>query len=625
MKIAPTALAAMFAVTLAALPAARMEAKTPPTKKATPATKPLVAVFSLKGPVTESPRPDDLLFASARSQTLRKLVERMKKAAADTRVKAVVLLAGNTAMGPGQIEELRSAMNQLKAAGKEVAVHANSLRMPTYVLFSGASQLSIVPTGDVLITGIYAEQLYLRGLLDKIGVRPDFLTCGTYKSAAEMFTQTGPSPEAEEMYSWLFDGLFAGSVKLIAEGRGVPTEKVRSWIDGGLYSAESAKKQGIIDSVEHRQDFVARLKKQYGEEVQFDKKYAKKKQIDVDFSSPFGLVKFWSELFQGGKKKKPAKKTIAIVHVDGPIVPGAPEPSPFGTDRIAYSTPIRKALDKVAEDDSVKAVVLRVSSPGGSAVASEIILNATRRVKAKKPLVVSMGDVAASGGYYVACGADTIFADGVTITGSIGVVAGKLATTGMWTKLGVTWKPIKRGANSGIFSSQAVFSKDEREKVQAWMDEIYGVFKGHVEAIRGDRLKKPLDEIAGGRVYTGRQALELGLVDRIGGLDDAVGYAAEQAGLKDYAVQVVPRPKNFMEMLFRDLADGDDDEDPGTIRLAAGRSSSRSLNGLLGAALPLLDKIEPARARAVRTALRQLELLNREQVLLMMPPLVLQP
>ena len=170
--------------------------------------------------------------------------------------------------------------------------------------------------------------------------------------------------------------------------------------------------------------------------------------------------------------------------------------------------------------------MLRVHSPGGSATASEIILNATKRVKAKKPFVVSMGGVAGSGGYYVACGADTIFADASTITASIGVVGGKFATTAMWNKVGITWKSYKRGANAGMLSSDSVFTPAERQKLQALMNEIYGVFKGHVTAIRGNRLKKKIDELAGGRVFTGRQALELGLVDKIGTLDDAIRFVA---------------------------------------------------------------------------------------------------
>ena len=399
--------------------------------------KSVVAVFALNGRLTEKPVAEDFPFGPTGSESIQTLIERMKKARDDATVKAVVLLMGHASFGTAQVEEIRTVMDQIKASGKEIHAHADSLRTSSLVLLAGASKLSVVPTGDIIVTGIYGEQLYVRNLLNKIGVTPDFLTCGAYKSAAETFMRSGPSPEAEQMVSWLFDGIYETYVALIAQGRGVPTEKVRSWIDHGLYTAEQAKAAGIIDAVEYRQDFVAELKTRIGRPITFDRRYGKKKRTDLDFSSPFGMLKIWADILQGPTAKRSHKAAVAVVYVDGPIVTGEPTPSPFGDEGIAYSTPIRKALDEVADDESVKAVVLRVSSPGGSATASEIILNATRRVKVKKPFAVSMGDVAGSGGYYVACGADTVFAGRSTITGSIGVVGGKLATTEMWERLGV--------------------------------------------------------------------------------------------------------------------------------------------------------------------------------------------
>jgi protease-4 len=310
---------------------------------------------------------------------------------------------------------------------------------------------------------------------------------------------------------------------------------------------------------------------------------------------------------------------VAIVYVEGPIVLGKPEPSIFDAGGgVAASTPIRAALNKAADDDTIKAVILRVNSPGGSAVASEIILDASKRVKAKKPLVVSMGDVAGSGGYYVACGADTIFADEATITGSIGVVAGKLATRDMFGKIGVTWKEYHRGANAALLSSSNIFTAEERKKLQGWMDDIYGVFKGHVTAIRGQRLKKPIDELAGGRVYTGRQALALGLVDRVGTLDDAVKFAAEQAKIDTYDIRVVPEPKNFLEQILESTGGKDEDD----VRLHTGVFGGSVETSLLEAALPYLRTMDRQRAAALLRACQQLEILQREGVVLMTPELL---
>ncbi len=577
----------------------------------------MIAVFALDGPVVEAPLGSDL-FGSIGSESLHDLLQRMEQAKDDRHVRAIALLVGDASLGLAQVEEIRRVLDAIKAVGKEVHAHAESLSLRTYALASGASRLSVVPTGDLWVVGLHGESPYLRGLLDKIGVKPDFLTCGPYKSAAEIFMRSGPSPEAEAMQNWLMDSVFATNVALIAAGRRVPAEKVRAWIDGGPYTAAKALEAGMIDAVEFRQDFVAALKKKYGEEVKLATRYGKRKGPEVDLSSPLGVFKLWADILQGPPRKKLAKDAVAIVYVAGPILPGKGSPSLFGTDRIAYSTPIRKALDQAAEDPSVKAVVLRVDSPGGSATASEIILDATKRVKAKKPFAVSMGGVAGSGGYYVACGADTIFADASTMTASIGVVGGKFATTEMWNRLGVAWKAYRRGAGAGILATDDVFTPDERAKFQAWMGEIYEVFKGHVVAARGNRLKKNLDELAGGRVYTGQQALELGLVDKIGGLRDAIRHVAGQAKLKDYEVRVLPSPKNFIEALVEELG-GKEIAEPD---LSLPGLVARRYWGLWDAVLPHLQTLEPQRLAALKTALMRLSLLQEQRAVLMMPETV---
>jgi protease-4 len=467
---------------------------------------------------------------------------------------------------------------------------------------------------------MYGEQLHLRRLLDKIHVVPDFQTCGAYKSAGEIFMRSEPSPEAEAMYNWLFDSVFDTYVKMIADGRGQKKETVRGWIDRGLYSAEEAARLGIVDAAEHRHEFLKHIKQKHGDEIELEPKYGKKERDTVDLSNPFTIFKLWAEALQPSKAAEGS--AVAIVYVEGPIVPGKPQSSPFGSQGVAYSDPIRRALDKAADDDTVKGVVLRVNSPGGSAVASEIILQATRRVAEKKPFVVSMGDVAGSGGYYVACGADTIVADAATITASIGVVAGKLATNKMWESVGIDWHPIARGRNSGMLASGEVFTSEQKKNLQEWMNEVYEVFKGHVVAARGDRLKKPIDELAGGRVFTGQQALELGLVDQVGTLSDAVRAVAKKAGLKEgqYETRVIPRPKNFMEELFKELAGETDEEAPIRIESMPGWRTQP----VWRAASELLSKLQPQRAAALRRALIQLEILQREAVSLMAPEVVIE-
>lgn len=573
-----------------------------------------VAVFSLSGPITESPVADDMpfLFGGGVPDSFLSLTTRLRRGAKDENLAAVVFLPTANGFGYAQSEEMRQIIKELRAAGKDVWVHVDALTTGLASTFSGATHVSISPTGIVAVEGIYGEQLFLRGLFDKVGVTPDFITMGAYKSAAETFMRSGPSKESAEMSGWLYDSIFDSIVRGIAEGRGVSDEKARELIDVGIYGADDALKAGIVDSVKFREQFEAELKNKYGDDITFNKRYGKKSQQTIDMSSPFAIMQLWAELLGGGRKSSgPKKDSIAIVYVEGAIVTGNSSPSMFGAGGGAYSEPIRKALDAAARDDSVKAVVLRVDSPGGSATASEIILDATRRVKARKPIIVSMGNVAGSGGYYVAAGVDTIFAEPATITGSIGVLSGKLVTSSLWDKTGINFVPIQRGKNSAIFSSSAPFSDDQREHLRNWMNAVYDDFKGHVQKSRGDKLSKPLEEMAGGRVFTGAQAKELGLVDELGGLHDAIEFVAKEAGLEKYEVRVIPRPKNFVELLMGDVG--------GSSKPDRHLSTGLSESPLWQAVLPMLQRLDPDRVSMVRRAIQQLEITNAERASLTMP------
>ncbi len=576
----------------------------------------IVAVFRLDGPITEVPGNDFLEMFGTPGTSLKDLVTRLTKAAEDPAVKAIVIEPESDWLGAAQVEELRAAMALVRKHDKEVYVHADELPMGRYLLACAASRISVAPTGPVLIPGLHASSLHVRGLLDKLGVRPDFLTEGAYKSAAELFTRAQPSPEADQMLNWLMDSFYGTFKDEIARGRKAEPAKVQGWLDTGLFTAEQAKAAGLIDAVEQRPDFETMLKQRYGQDVRFEKSYGHKHQPEMDLSSPLGLLKTWTELFATAEKKSEARPAIGIVYVNGPIMSGKAGANPFGGSLGAFSSDIREALEKAAADDSIKAVVLRIDSPGGSVTASEIILDATRRLKAKKPLVVSMGDVAGSGGYYVACAADTIFADATTQTGSIGVLAGKFATTAMWEKAGITFKEYKRGQNAGIFATDEVFTESERARVRALMDEVYDLFKKHVTEIRGQRLKKPIDEVAGGRVFTGKQALDLGLVDRLGTMSDAVSFAADQGKIKEYDVRIVPEPKSFLEQLMEHVSGGKDE--PGHVSLSAPESA------LFKLAAPYLQNLDPKRVVAVASVLCRLEIIQKEGVVLTMPEIRLE-
>jgi protease-4 len=567
-----------------------------------------IAYFKLRGPLAETPVTMPPLFEKHPPMSLKGLLERFKEARIDANVVAIVLDIQEAAVGLGQLEEIHTAMRQFAAVDKPVYVHADSLQTVTYALATGASHISIVPTGDLWLTGFYGEMPYLRGALDKVGWTPDIEHCGDYKNAGEVFTHTGPSDESKKMTKWILDGLYGDFVKRIAEGRKMTPEKVRELIDGGPYSAEEALKLGLIDSVQHRQDFVSDLKKRHGGESKFVTDYGNKDDMEVP-EDPFAMFSFFMKLFNPSPKIY-TEPSVAIVYVEGAISTGEGESSLFGGSEGAYSTTIRRALDKAAEDDTVKAVVMRVDSPGGSALASEIILDASRRVAAKKPLIVSMGNVAGSGGYYVTCAAGTIFADANTITASIGVVAGKMVTTGMWEKLGVNWHVNQRGKRAGMMSSATPFNEEQRTAIRKYMNVVYDVFKGHVAKAREGKLTKPLDEMTGGRVFTGAQALELGLVDKIGGLEDSIKFAAQKAGLSDYDIRVIPEPPTIFDM-FMDKSDDDAVAGigmAGMVDMAVAREI-----------LPLLAHTDPLRVRAVLRQFKLLSTMQKESILLAMP------
>ena len=572
-----------------------------------------IAHFKIKGPIAETPTNMPPLFGSDPPLSLKGLLDRFKEARHDNNVVAVIIDLQGAAFGFAQLQELHEAIGKFAAVDKDVYIHADSLTTGRFAAATGGSHISLVPTGDLWLVGLYGETPYLRGALDKIGCVPDFEHCGDFKTGAESITRTGPSEASKEMTKWLLDGIYEDLVDMIAEGRGMTPDKVRALIDNGPYIAEDALEAGLIDSVKHRQDFIADIMKQYGPDVQIVVDYGKKDMFDIPDDNFFAMVEFFMKLLNPTAKTY-TEPSVAIVYVEGTIVTGAAETSPFGTTSGAYSTTIRKALDKAANDGTVKAVVLRVDSPGGSALASEIILDAAKRVSVKKPIIVSMGNVAGSGGYYVTCASETIFADSGTITASIGVLGGKIVTTGMWDKLGIHWHATQRGKMAAMLSSAAEFSDAERVKIKDYMNRVYEVFKGHVVAARGDRLTKPIDEIAGGRVFTARQAKELGLVDRIGGLEDAIKFAAKEAGLGKYDVRVIPEPPSIFDV-FLGSANKDDEfaliPNSGTWSLV-GMEPFRTM-------LPAVAKVDPLRAAAIVRTLQRITLIQSETVITMMP------
>ncbi|WP_437185434.1 signal peptide peptidase SppA [Planctomicrobium sp. SH668] len=609
-KIAVLAVTAMssLCVTTAfaddATATATEEKKKSPEKEKVTAN--VLAVFNLHGGITDKPGNSGSLFPSVTGESLHSLITKLKKASEDDSVAAIVLTLDEPSLDLGEIEELRKALKSVREK-KVVYAHADGLSIGQLALVAGSNRISVVPTGNIWIGGLYMEGMYLRGLFDLVGLQPDFLTCGDFKSAAEMYTRKEPSPESAEMKNWLIDGLYESIVTMIANDRNVTPEVVKEWLDTALHSAESAQKIGMIDAVESREELLSYLKKTHGAALKIEKSYGDKKDSDIDLESPLGMLQLWSKILNESTAPKSTKNSIAVVHVDGAISLGKDSGGGLlGESGGAYSETLRIALDKIADEPRIRGVVIRINSPGGSAVASEVILKAISNVQAKKPVVVSMGNVAASGGYYIASRSDRIFADETTITGSIGVVAGKVSTIGLWNRIGVNFSSVQRGKNAGLLRSGAPWTKEEKAIMQQMMDETYEVFKGHVTSGREGKLSKPIDEIAGGRVYTGKQALALGLVDEIGTLSDAIAHVAGKVELKDYELKTFPEQKNFIEQLFADVGNKKKDE------------KHLSL-GLWNALSPSLEGLDPIRVRMVKDALLQLDSLQQERVILTAP------
>jgi protease IV len=484
---------------------------------------------------------------------LRETIKRLEKAAKDKSVSGLVLDIQSPEIGRGKIEELRGAIARFRASGKKVYATLDSAMPADYLVACACDEIVMPETGELMLPGVHAEAMFYKGLLGKVGIEADFIHIGDYKGAAEPMTRDSFSEPVRQNMNSLIDSLYDEMITTIVKDRPVSIAQAKDVIDTGLISAKRAKELGLIDRVAYPDALREELARTYdADSLVFVKNYGKK-EVDTDFSGPMGFVKLMQMMLGGSSTSGGSKgKKVAIVYAVGPINTGKSESDMFG-DQTMGSTTIIEALREANEDKQVAAIVLRIDSPGGSALASDLIWHETQVIK--KPIVASMGDVAGSGGYYIAMGADKIIAAPSTITGSIGVVGGKMAVRGLYEKLGITTETIERGKNSGLFSSSGKFTDSQREVIKKMMEETYDQFTE--KAAKGRKM--PLDKLralAGGRVYSGRQAKENGLVDDLGTLHDAVIEAKKLAGLEadaDVRIEVLPEPTNFFESLFGDM------------------------------------------------------------------------
>ncbi len=483
------------------------------------------------------------LFES-RPPSIRGLVDAVDRAGRDPAVKGLLLRVGSVGTGWARVEELRDALVRFRRSGKPSWAHLEFAGNREYFLATGCAKVAASPTAMLDVSGLAAEVSFYKGTLDKVGVLAQFEGVGRYKNAPNQFTETGFTAPHREQMEALVESLFGHYVRGVAEGRGLSHGDVLAAIDRGPYHAPEAKAAGLVDELLYLD--------------QVEDRFPAEGRL-----SPAAYVKAGRGFGFDGRPK------VALVYAVGEIVPGESQSSPFGGG-MAGSDTIVRGLRQAGQDDGVRAIVLRVDSPGGSGTASDAIWREVGLARRRKPVVVSMGDYAASGGYYIAMGADAIVAEPGTITGSIGVFSGKFSLSGLYGKLGVSQETVRRGKNATLFSSWDPWTDEERAKIRGLNVAFYETFVAKAAEGR-KKTKDELDAVAQGRVWTGEEALRVGLVDALGGLDAAVGVARERARIpKGQEVQLVvmPQKKGLLETLMERQ-----DEDVLTRALGPGASS----------------------------------------------------
>ena len=477
--------------------------------------------FTLEGPYPEMvpPRPPfPKRLLSPKKPSLRDLREQMLRVAHDRRVEGVVLRIYSVGASVAALQSLRDLIAELREAGKRVVVWSNHYDMASYYVACAADEILLQHAGGVTALGVAQGFVFLADALHKVGLEAEVVQISPYKTAGDMLTRSEMSAENREMANWLIEDVFDQFVAGIAVGRGISTEEARALIDRGPYSGEPAVEAGVVDGVLGEEDLPPHLGTEKRPARLADYGVANRRLLLAPLRTPgkyVALVRIAGDIIDGRSAVPPVKPPFRI-------------PLLFG-ERVGDLTIVQQAR-ALAKNKRAAAVVVFVDSGGGSATSSEAMATAFREVAKKKPVIVSMGDVAASGGYYVATPGTHILAQPGTFTGSIGVLAGKVVNAGLYEKLLCRREIVSRGEHAELQSGSRPFTEDERRAMLELIRRVYDVFIDRVTASRGLTCEA-VDAIGGGRVWTGRQALERGLVDELGGLDLAIRRAREKAGL----------------------------------------------------------------------------------------------
>lgn len=561
-------------------------------KKKKDQTDNLIAQIKMSGGLADAAGALDLPFGPS-SATLSSMIDRVKKAKKDDAVKALYLQFEGLNLDWGKLNELRAALADFKKSGKKIFAYLEEGDQMEYLLACACDEVIIPPGGGINLHGLRYEMMFFKNLLETFNLRFDAVPMGDFKAAMENFTRSEMSPANRQQWTELIDDFYAILCDTIASSRaGLTPEKVRALIDHGPMTAKEALDSKLVDRICYPDVILNKIRHAVGnEQLAFKANYGKKKQDELDLGNPFAIFKL---LAPPKEAKVSAKPKVAVIYAEGGIVTGKGGASLLGGNQVGSTTMV-EAIRKAEEEPTVKAIVLRVDSPGGSALASDLIWHELK--KSKKPIIASMGDVAASGGYYISMAAKKIYAEPGTITGSIGVISGKLVLGGAMQKYGITTDVISRGKLAGMFSSRTAFNPEERQAMVRLMSDIYDqfltkAFEGR-QAAGNNKLASvaELKKLAGGRIWSGKAAKENGLIDELGTLEDAIAAAKQMAGLSasdDVELFVLPKPRNFLDSLM----------DPdGSVDTLLGHAELRTL----------------ARVPGLRKPLQMLEMLSSEQ------------
>jgi protease-4 len=482
----------------------------------------------LSDPFTELMNP-----GSGKIPSLTSVIGLIQHAKKDSNIKGIYIKCQQNSNGYASSEELRKALVDFKKSNKFIFAYGETISQKGYWVGNVANQIYTHPQGGLEFSGFSLETVFLKGMLDKLDVEMQVFYAGKFKSATEPFRYTKMSDANKQQTSVWLNGLFDHFINSVASARKIAPEKLKSMAnEAKIQSAQDALSNGLVDGLIY--------------DDQLKKMIAKKLNGVKENDIPFISIKEYA-------KSVPLRGTgdgkIAVVYADGDIVMGK------GVKESIASDDFRMLLQKIRADESIDALVLRVNSPGGSALASDIIWRELELIKGKIPVIVSMGDVAASGGYYIACGADSIYADANTITGSIGVFTVIPNISGfMNNKLGISFDGVKTAPYADAPTVTRPLNMMEQKILQSGVDSIYNTFKARVAKGRKKSMEY-VDSIAQGRVWLGSDAIHVGLVDRIGTLNDALASAAKMAKLKGYSIKQYPESKSFIEDLIEDYKD----------------------------------------------------------------------